>query len=98
MSKIKCFKISSGEEIMGKVESDEGTQINLTDVATIVMVPSQSMQGQVGLALMPFLPYSDDKALTLHRNFVMFEFDPSVDMINNYNRQFGSGIQIAQSM
>ena len=61
------------------------------------MMPGQ-MSGQVGLGLMPFLPYADEKKFNFNREHVMVEFEPGVDMLNNYNRMFGSGIQIAKSV
>ena len=97
MSDIKCLKLSSGEEVIGKLFDQNGVVIKLKDVASIVMMPGGG-QGQVGLGLMPFLPYGEDKEIAFSKSFVMVEFEPGVDMLNNYNRMFGSGIQIAKSM
>lgn len=97
MDKIICLKLASGEEVVGKVDESDQDIIKLRDVASIVMMPGGG-NGQVGLGLMPFLPYADDKGIEFNRRFVMVEFDPGVDMLNNYNRMFGSGIQIASAI
>lgn len=97
MDKIVCLKLSSGEEVIGKLFDNNGVVIKLKDVASIVMMPG-GQSGQVGLGLMPFLPYAEEKGIEFNKSFVMVEFDPGVDMLNNYNRMFGSGIQIAKTL
>lgn len=97
MDKIICLKLASGEEVIGKLVEQSDNSIKLKDIASIVMMPGGG-GGQVGLGLMPFLPYADDKAIDFNKKFVMVEFDPGVDMLNNYNRMFGSGIQIASAI
>lgn len=97
MDKIVCLKLTSGEEVIGKLDKDTDVTIDLKDVASIVMMPG-GQHGQVGLGLMPFLPYAEDKAFAFNKSFVMVQFEPGVDMLNNYNRMFGSGIQIAKAM
>lgn len=96
MDNIVCLKLQSGEEVIGKLFEKNGVAFVLQDVASIVMMPG-SLQGQVGLGLMPFLPYADEKKFSFNREHVMVEFAPGTDMLNNYNRMFGSGIQIAKS-
>jgi hypothetical protein len=97
MEKIVCLKLLSGEEVVGKFHEKNGAVTTLKEVASIVMMPGAS-QGQVGLGLMPFLPYAEGKTYSFNNAHVMVEFDPNVDMLNNYNRMFGSGIQIARTM
>lgn len=98
MDKIVCLKLSSGEEVVGKLFDKNNVVIKLKDVASVVMMPGSGGNGQVGLGLMPFLPYSAEKEIEFAKNFVMVEFEPGIDMLNNYNRMFGSGIQIAKAM
>lgn len=97
MDKIICLKLQSGEEVIGEVFERNGVVTILKEVASIVMMPGQ-MQGQVGLGLMPFLPYAEGSKIEFSRAHIMVEFKPGTDMLNNYNRMFGSGIQIAKSL
>lgn len=97
MDKIVCLKLLSGEEVAGKFFDENANTITLKDVASIVMMPGAT-QGQVGLGLMPFLPYAEDKKYAINKQHIMVQFDPNIDMLNNYNRMFGSGIQIAKSI
>jgi len=98
MSDIKCLKLISGEEVIGNLVVSKEGSVELKDVAAVMMMPSQSGNGSVSLGLMPFLPYADTKSIVFARASIVVEFDPNLDMINNYNRMFGSGIQIAKSL
>lgn len=95
MEKIVCLKLTSGEELMGKLDLETG---KYSDVAAIMMVPNSQQNGQIGLALMPFLPYSDDTEFEFKEKDIMIRHTPSVEMINNYNRQYGAGIQVVKSI
>ncbi len=69
MEKVVCLKLSSGEEVVGKFVERRDDIIRLKDVASIVMMPG-GQSGQVGLGLMPFLPYSDNKTFSFYRSFL----------------------------
>ena len=97
MDKIMCLKLSSGEEVVGKMADKQSTQTVMKDVASVIMMPGQA-QGQYSLGLMPFLPYADQRTFAFNAQHILVEFEPGLDMLNNYNRMFGSGIQIATSM
>jgi hypothetical protein len=90
MIEIKVFKLISGEELIGKVEVT-GRGYTIEAPATILM---QQTKDGVGLALMPYMPYTEGK-VTLFTQCIATEGEPSKKMINEYNRLFGSGIEIA---
>jgi hypothetical protein len=90
MTEIKVFKLISGEELIGKVEVT-GRGYTIEAPATILM---QQTKDGVGLALMPYMPYTEGK-VTLFTQCIATEGEPSKKMINEYNRLFGSGIEIA---
>lgn len=96
MSDVICLKLVSGEELAGKLKNNNGDAFVIRDVASIVMMPSSG--NQVSLGLMPFLPYADSKEFTIAKHTVITSFEPNGDMLNNYNRMFGAGIQIAQTI
>ena len=90
MNEIKVFKLISGEELIGKVEVT-GLGYTIEAPATILM---QQTKDGVGLALMPYMPYTEGK-VKLFSQCVATEGEPSKKMINEYSRLFGSGIEIA---
>ena len=90
MTEIKVFKLISGEELIGKVEV---TGLGYTVEAPATILMQQTKEG-VGLALMPYMPYTEGK-VKLFSQCIATEGEPSKKMINEYNRLFGSGIEIA---
>lgn len=97
MNNIKCLKLISGEEVIGKYIESTADSVVIEDVASVVMMPSQRGDGSVGLGLMPFLPYAETTRFTISKQTVVTEFDPNIDIVNNYNRMFGAGIQVVKS-
>jgi hypothetical protein len=87
---IKVFKLISGEEIISKCELI-GSDYLLDSPASIMM---QRTEQGVGVGLAPYMPYSSGK-ITLHCGSVASSAGVDVKMENEYNRLFGSGIQIA---
>ena len=88
---VYIFKIVSGEEVIGELVTDHSNEYSVKSAAVIIM--QQTQQG-VGVALMPFMPYSEG-AIRLNKDMVSTTADPSQNMVNEYNRLFGAGIQIA---
>lgn len=90
MTEIKVFKLISGEELIGKVEV---TALGYYVEAPATILMQQTKDG-VGLALMPYMPYTEGK-IKLFSQCIATEGTPSAKMINEYSRLFGSGIEIA---
>jgi hypothetical protein len=88
---IKVFKLISGEEIIAEVFNALADNIELKSPATIVI--QQTAQG-VGVGLMPYMAYATGN-IKLYKTSIASEAEPDIKMINEYNRIFGSGIQIA---
>ncbi len=92
---IKCFQLINGQDVMGEATEQDSAWV-IKDPAAIHLVPQQG--NSFGVALMPFVPYAEFNKVTLHKDKVMLEFEPSGDLRNNYSRMFGSGIEIANVM
>lgn len=93
---VKLFRLVSGEEIMGELKNLEGSsKLEIKNPAMIIM--QQSGQG-VAMGLMPFMPYAESNLVTFQADKIVAECEADVKLINEYNRIFGSGIQIANSL
>ena len=89
---IKVFKLISGEELISKCEvMDNGNDYMLESPASIMM---QRTEQGVGVGLAPYMPYSTGR-IRLHAGSISSSADVDIKMENEYNRLFGSGIQIA---
>ena len=86
----RIVRLSSGEELICKYESDgETTKMK----SPAVLIPMQG--GQLGM--MGWMPYADYKELELDNKFIMFAIKPQVELMNQYNEQFGSGLVIPKN-
>lgn len=92
MGDVKVFKMINGEEIISKVTSGSEVGYFLEDPATIMLQPTQS--GGMGVGIAPYMPYVQGKVF-LYKNAIAGEGLPEQKMQNEYNRIFGSGIEIA---
>lgn len=88
---VAVFKIVSGEEIIGEVSLVDDSYYSFENPAVVML---QRTEQGVGVALMPYMPYCDGK-VSFYKNCIVAVGEPSQNMINEYNRLFGSGIQVA---
>jgi hypothetical protein len=86
---IKVFKLLNGEEIIAKTELTE-LGYTLSDPAAIVI---QQTEKGVGVGLAPYMPYAESDII-LYATAIATEGIPSPNMANEYNRIFGSGIEV----
>jgi hypothetical protein len=93
MSNILVWKLISGEELIGDavVEPSGADYIVVKQPATIMM---QRTEQGVGIGLMPHMPYVEGD-VKVYKASISSSGTPTQNMINEYNRLFGSGIQIA---
>lgn len=88
---IKVYKLLSGEELIAEQFNHYDRHYELKNPAQIVL--QQTPQG-VGVALAPYMPYVEGN-LSLVKSAIAAEGDPNLQMQNEYNRIFGTGIQVA---
>ena len=88
---IVVFKLVSGEEMIGEVHNTYGESEEIKNPAVVMM---QRTEQGMGVALMPYLPYCDGN-ISFNKSGIIATGEPSKNMINEYNRIFGAGIQVA---
>tara|TARA_B100000927_G_scaffold188214_1_gene151577 strand:- start:4656 stop:4943 length:288 start_codon:yes stop_codon:yes gene_type:complete len=85
--KMKLVRLSSGEEIIGKVTETENSVI-IENGYTLI----PAGEGKIGF--MPFMAYTKAKdGITIGNEFIMFIVEPIEDMVNQI-RQMDSGIVV----
>ncbi len=99
MSNIMCYQLMNGQDIIGDVSAGAtSNEMIMRNPAAIHLVPSQNGNNQFGIALMPYAPYAEFNKITIKMDRISVEFEPTVELRNNYSKMFGSGIEIANSM
>jgi len=82
---MKLVRLSSGEEVIGKVV-DNGSDITITDGYSLI----PAGEGKIGF--MPFMAYTKAKeGITIPKNFVVFMVDP-VDELVDQVRHMDTGL------
>ena len=87
---IKIYKLLSGEELIADMIEDTDT---ITAKNAVSIVYQQTEKG-LGAGLAPFMPYVEDPVV-IQRSAIASSGAPNRDMLNQYNKIFGSGIVIA---
>lgn len=90
-AKVKVFKMINGEEIIAEVFNYFDRHIELKNPAQIML---QRTETGMGVGIAPYMPYADGN-IDLIKTAVSAECIPDQNLINEYNRIFGAGIQIA---
>ena len=91
MNEVKVFKMINGEEIIGEVLKENADYLEIKSPAQIIL---QRTDKGMGVAIAPYMPYSDGN-INLYNGAIASDCKPDQNLINEYNKIFGSGIQIA---
>lgn len=92
---VKAFKLLSGEDIISEIANGDREVFVLKNPAVIVVQRAEG--GQVGVGLQPYTPFAEG-SVTLYKSSLIAEFEADINLVNEYNRIFGSGIVIANQM
>lgn len=84
---------------MGKV-TEELTEVTIKQPVQVVQVPPRSQNDPGSIAFSPFLEYATEftEGFKIKKNDILITSTPVVELENQYNQIFGSGITIASSI
>lgn len=94
MNKVKVFKLINGEELISEVFNVYDKHFELKNPANIML--QQTGNGQMGVGIAPYMPYADGN-VRLYKGAIAAEAEPEQKMVNEYNRIFGSGIEVVSA-
>ena len=100
MSTTQIIKLSSGEEIIGKVtdvEVENRQFIQIEKPAVVMLIPDQREEGKFGIGLAPYAPYADKNTISIMPNHVVAIFAPATSLLNEYNTHYGSRVIIPET-
>lgn len=80
MKVVKIVRLTTGEELLCKMEGD-----NLTVESPVIMLPTNDGK----LTFMPYMPYADIEEITFKERNVMFVVKPSDDLEAQYRSMIG---------
>lgn len=91
--KILAFKLVTGEDLLGEIESESETEFVLVNPVGIAVVRGKDGQPSVGFS--PFPIHGEQKSdvtIAIVKKHVVYSYVPAEDFISNYNQIFGSGL------
>ena len=92
---VKLLRLKSGEDIIADVTLvDTEDTIKLENPAMLMPIPGHAHGGQVAMGFGPWAPFSDDKQFEIPRDWLVYISTPNMDLLNQYNQMFGSGIVV----
>jgi len=97
---IQIIKLSSGEEIIGKVSDVEieGRQfIQIEKPAVVMLIPDETTQGKFGIGLAPYAPYAEKNTVNVMPNHIVAIFIPATSLLNEYNLHYGSKVIVPET-
>jgi len=91
MSEVKIVRLTSGEELIAKVEE---TDTNVTLKKPAILIPA----GKDQLAFGQWLPYANIKnGIEISKDYVVFVIDPMNELVAQYEESFGSGLVVPKA-
>jgi hypothetical protein len=90
--KVKVFKMINGEELIAEIFNYYDSTVELKNPAQIILQRTES--GGMGVGIAPYMPYASGN-VSLYKNAIAADCEPDQNLVNEYNRIFGSGIQVA---
>ena len=91
--KILAFKLITGEDVLGEVESESETEFVLENPVGIAVVRGKDGTPSIGFS--PFPIHAEQKSgvtIAMSKKNVVYSYVPAQDFVDNYNQIFGSGI------
>jgi hypothetical protein len=91
---IKIIALKNGITLIAETEVGMGYS-KVTKPAAIVMQNSPTGESMIGFS--PYLLYAEefDTGITINNDNYIAVLTPSIEILNAYNKYFGSGIQVA---
>jgi hypothetical protein len=93
---IKLITFKTNQTIMAEV-TEQGDTVNAKQTVQVVVQPQN---GQPMMGFVPFLEYTEEfkNGISFNKSDILTINTPVRELENEYNRLFGSGIEIASSI
>ena len=97
MNDIRLLTFKTQQTIIAQVVDEGDVGYKVKNPVQVIAVPPRSANDTGGVGFAPYLAYCEefDKGIIIKKEDVFCETTPVLDLMNRYNRMFGSGIEIA---
>jgi len=98
---IKLLTLKTNHTLMGNVEDlPEFNYVTIKEPVQVVQIPPRAANDTGSIAFSPFLDYTNEfrSGIQITKNDILTTTTPILELENQYNSIFGSGIQIAKTL
>ena len=94
---LKLVTFKTNQTLIGEVVGETDSHITLKQTVQVIVQPTK--EGPM-MGFSPFLEFAEEfkTGITLPKDNIQCITTPMVELVNQYNQVFGSGIQIASSI
>lgn len=95
----QIVKLSSGEELIGKVtdvEIEGRAFIEIESPAVIMLIPDQKNEQKFGIGLAPYAPYAESGKVQIMPGHIVALMFPTTALLNEYNATYGNGVVVPE--
>ena len=90
MKEVKILRLTTGEDVIGKIEHSVSTNL-ITIEKAFVIIPMQQQPGKpVQLMMSPYMPYSADDEVIISDDKVMTIVKPKPEILKSYQQNTSS--------
>lgn len=83
MDQYVCLYLSTGKELIGKIDCRDSQSVNIENPAEIIRLHYDE-EANISMMLFPFMSYTTDSLFTFNRKYIITEKDPNDKMIQYY--------------
>jgi hypothetical protein len=96
---LKLITFKTNHTILGDV-TEEKDFVYIKQSVQVIHIPPKDREEYSGIAFSPFMEFSEEfkTGIKLQKSDILTICTPITELINQYNKIFGSGIQIASSL
>jgi hypothetical protein len=98
---IKLLTLKTNHTLLGNViDLPEFNYVTIKEPVQVVQIPPRAANDTGSIAFSPFLDYTNEfkSGIQIIKNDILTTTTPILELENQYNSIFGSGIQIAKTL
>ena len=98
---VKLLTLKTNHTLLGNViDLPEFNYVTIKEPVQVVQIPPRAANDTGSIAFSPFLDYTNEfrSGIQIIKNDILTTTTPILELENQYNSIFGSGIQIAKTL
>ena len=98
--KLKLITLRTAQTLVGELDCSKENEVSIKQPVQVVQVPPRAQNDPGSIAFAPFLEYATEfkDGFKIKKDDILVTSTPVVELENQYNQIFGSGITIASSI